>query len=69
MCSPEHTVPAESDHDTPPERSRGLFPRSLVPHGRSMYLLGGSTHTVMMEKNRKLLFQAVQNFLEQGGPR
>jgi hypothetical protein len=31
-------------------------------------LLGEGTHTVMMEKNRMLLFQAVQAFLEADAP-
>jgi hypothetical protein len=32
-------------------------------------LIGEGTHTVVMEKNRMLLFQAVQTFLEEDGPR
>jgi esterase/lipase len=69
MCSPDRTVQAEWDHDTPPERSQGLFPQLSGAAWKEYVLLGGSTHTVMMEKNRKLLFQAVQDFLEQDGTR
>jgi hypothetical protein len=52
-----------------PERSQGLFPQLTGAAWKEYVLLGEGTHTVMMEKNRKLLFQAVQNFLEQDGSR
>ena len=61
-------IQAEWDRDTPPSRSQGLFPRLTAAAWKQYVLLGEGTHTIMMEKNRMLLFQAVQAFLEDNGP-
>ena len=62
-------IQAEWDQDTPPARSRGLFPLLTGAAWKEYVLIGEGTHTVVMERNRMLLFQAVQTFLEEDGPR
>lgn len=69
IAVPTLMIQAEWDHDTPPARSQGLFPLLTGTPWKEYVLLGEGTHTVMMEKNRMLLFQAVQTFLEEPGPR
>lgn len=69
IVAPTLMIQAEWDQDTPPARSQGLFPMLTGAPWKEYVLLGEGTHTVMMEKNRMQLFQAVQNFLEQPGPR
>jgi pimeloyl-ACP methyl ester carboxylesterase len=69
IAAPTLMIQAEWDHDTPPPRSQGLFPLLTGTPWKEYVLLGEGTHTVIMEKNRMLLFQAVQTFLEQEGPR
>jgi len=69
IAAPTLMIQAEWDHDTPPARSQGLFPLLTGAPWKEYVLLGEGTHTVMMEKNRMLLFQAVQTFLEEQGPR
>lgn len=67
--APTLMIQAEWDQDTPPARSQGLFPRLTNAAWKEYVLIGEGTHTVVMEKNRMLLFQAVQTFLEEEGPR
>ncbi|MGD0102776.1 MAG: alpha/beta hydrolase [Rhodopila sp.] len=67
--APTLMIQAEWDQDTPPARSQGLFPLLSGAPWKEYVLLGEGTHTVMMEKNRMLLFQAVQTFLEADAPR
>jgi pimeloyl-ACP methyl ester carboxylesterase len=69
ITAPTLMIQAEWDQETPPSRSQGLFPLLTGAPWKQYVLLGEGTHTVMMEKNRMLLFQAVQTFLEEDGPR
>ena len=69
ITAPTLMIQAEWDHDTPPLRSQGLFPLLTHAGWKEYVLLGEGTHTVMMEKNRMQLFQAVQTFLEETEPR
>jgi pimeloyl-ACP methyl ester carboxylesterase len=69
ITAPTLMIQSEWDQDTPPARSRGLFPLLTAAAWKEYVLLGEGTHTVIMEKNRMLLFNAVQTFLEQAGPR
>lgn len=64
ITAPTLMIQAEWDMDTPPARSQGLFPLLTGAAWKQYVLLGEGTHTVMMEKNRMQLFQAVQTFLE-----
>jgi len=69
ITAPTLMIQAEWDRDTPPARSQGLFPMLTNAAWKKYVLIGEGTHTVMMERNRMLLFQAVQAFLEEDGPR
>jgi len=69
ITAPTLMIQAEWDHDTPPPRSQGLFPLLTRAEWKQYVLIGEGTHTVLMEKNRMQLFDAVQHFLEAPGPR
>ena len=64
-------VLGEWDRDTPPYMAQTLFPLLTGAPGKRYVMLGEGTHTIIMEKNRMQLFQAVQQFLEEelNGPR
>jgi pimeloyl-ACP methyl ester carboxylesterase len=63
---PTLLVVAEWDHDTPPYMAQTLFPLLANSPGKRLIELPEGTHHVVMEKNRMLLFQAVQGFLDEG---
>jgi hypothetical protein len=44
--------------------SQALFPLLTHAAWKQYDLIGEGTHIVMLEKNRQLLFESVQNFLE-----
>jgi len=56
-------VQGEWDHDTPPYMAQTLFPLIANAPWRRYVEIGEGTHTVMMEKNRRQLFSAVEDFL------
>lgn len=64
---PTLLVQAEWDRDTPPYMAQTLFPLLVNAPGKRYVLLAEGTHTIIMEKNRLKLFEAVQAFLEEGG--
>lgn len=64
---PTLLVVAEWDRDTPPYMAQALFPLLVNSPGKRMVQLGEGTHTIIMEKNRMKLFQAVQSFLDEAG--
>ena len=66
----EITVPvliavAEWDRDNPPALAQTLFPLLANAPYKRLVMLAEGTHTVMLEKNRIDLFNAVQQFLEE----
>jgi len=63
---PVMLIQADWDQDTPPYMGRTLFPLLVNAPERRYVLLGGGTHTVIMESNRMQLFQEVQTFLDEG---
>lgn len=69
ITAPTLMIQAQWDHDTPPYMSRALFPLLTATPWKQYVLIGEGTHTVIMEKNRMQLFNAVQNFLEEPAPR
>jgi pimeloyl-ACP methyl ester carboxylesterase len=69
ITAPTLMIQAEWDHDTPPYMSQALFPLLTHAAWKQYDLIGEGTHTVLMEKNRTQLFEAVQGFLEETGPR
>jgi pimeloyl-ACP methyl ester carboxylesterase len=62
---PTLLVVAEWDRDTPPAMANALFPLLTASPGKRLVQLGEGTHTLLMERNRGALFQAVQVFLEE----
>jgi pimeloyl-ACP methyl ester carboxylesterase len=69
ITAPTLMIQAQWDQDTPPYMSQALFPLLANTPWKQYDLIGEGTHTVIMEKNRLQLFNAVQNFLEQPAPR
>ncbi len=63
--APALLVVAEWDRDTPPAMAQTLFPLLTNSPGKRLVVLGEGTHTMLMERNRGALFQAVQVFLEE----
>lgn len=61
---PTMLILAEWDHDTPPYMAQTLFPLLTNAPAKQLVMLGEGTHTIIMEKNRLQLFNAVQSFLE-----
>lgn len=69
ITAPTLMIQAQWDQDTPPYMSQALFPLLTNSPWKQYDLIGEGTHTIIMEKNRLQLFNAVQNFLEQPPPR
>jgi pimeloyl-ACP methyl ester carboxylesterase len=64
---PTLLVLAEWDRDTPPYMAQTLFPLLVNSPGKRLVMLAEGTHTIVMERNRMKLFEAVQAFLEGAG--
>lgn len=64
---PTLLVGAEWDHDAPPYMAQTLFPLLVNSPGKRYVALAEGTHTIIMEKNRLKLFEAVQAFLDEAG--
>lgn len=64
---PTLLVHAEWDRDTPAYMAQTLFPLLVSAPGKRYVQLPEGTHTIMMEKNRLMLFEAVQAFLDESG--
>jgi pimeloyl-ACP methyl ester carboxylesterase len=62
---PTLLVQAEWDRDLPPYMAQTLFPLLVNSPGKRYVLLPEGTHTIIMEKNRLMLFEAVQQFLDE----
>lgn len=63
---PTLLVHAEWDKDTPPYMAQTLFPLLTNSPGKRYVQLAEGTHTIIMEKNRLKLFEAVQAFFDEG---
>jgi len=50
-------VIGEWDNDTPPTMAQALFPLLVNSPGRRMVMLPEATHSMMLEKNRRMLFR------------
>ncbi|MGB9368530.1 MAG: alpha/beta fold hydrolase [Xanthobacteraceae bacterium] len=62
---PTLLVLGEWDRDTPPYMAQTLFPLLINSPGKRFVMLAEGTHTIVMEKNRLKLFEAVQAFLDE----
>ena len=65
IAVPTLLVVAEWDRDTPPYMAQTLFPLLVNSPGKRFVMLPEGTHTIIMEKNRMMLFEAVQTFLDE----
>ena len=68
ITAPTLLVQGEWDHDTPPYMSETLFPLIVNAPWKRYVQIGGGTHTIMMEKNRRQLFYVVEQFLMEPAP-
>jgi pimeloyl-ACP methyl ester carboxylesterase len=66
ITAPTLVAIGEWDRDTPPYMAQALFPLLVSSPGRRMVTIPEATHTMMLEKNRTMLFRAVQAFLDEG---
>ncbi len=64
---PTLIIGAEWDHDNPAYMRQTLFPLLVNAPGKRYVELAEGTHTILMEKNRMKLFEAVQAFLDEQG--
>lgn len=64
---PTLLVVAEWDRDTPVYMAQTLFPLLTHSPGKRLVMLAEGTHTIIMERNRMKLFEAVQSFLDEAG--
>jgi pimeloyl-ACP methyl ester carboxylesterase len=62
---PTLLVVAEWDRDTPPYMAQTLFPLLVNSPGKRSVGLAEGTHSIIMERNRLKLFEAVQAFLDE----
>jgi pimeloyl-ACP methyl ester carboxylesterase len=65
ITAPTMLVLGEWDRDTPPYMAQALFPLLVNSPGKRFVMLAEGTHTIIMEKNRLKLFEAVQSFLDE----
>lgn len=63
---PTLLVHAEWDRDTPPYMAQALFPLLVNSPDKRYVALAEGTHSIIMERNRLKLFEAVQAFLDEG---
>ena len=68
ITSPVLLVLAEWDRDLPPYMAQTLYPLLTRAAWKRHVVLSEGTHTIVMEKNRVLLFRTVQQFLEEAPP-
>jgi pimeloyl-ACP methyl ester carboxylesterase len=68
IVAPTLVIGAEWDGDYPPYMRQALFPLLVNSHGKRYVELSEGTHSIMMERNRLNLFEAVQAFLEEDKP-
>jgi pimeloyl-ACP methyl ester carboxylesterase len=67
ITAPTLLIHAEWDRDTPAYMAQTLFPLLVNSPGKRYVQLAEGTHTIVMERNRMKLFQAVQAFLDEAG--
>jgi pimeloyl-ACP methyl ester carboxylesterase len=65
ITAPTLIVHAEWDADLPSPHSHALFAKLTNARYKRFVEIGEGTHTVLMEKNRMELFEAVQHFLDE----
>lgn len=68
ITAPVLVIVGEWDLDTKPAMAQTLFPLLTNAAWKRLAIVSGGTHSLMMEKNRMLLFRSVQQFLEEAPP-
>ncbi len=63
--APTLLIKAEWDADTPSYMAQTLFPLISNAPMKQYVEIGEGTHSILLERNRMLLFRAVQNFLDE----
>jgi pimeloyl-ACP methyl ester carboxylesterase len=66
ITAPTLVIVGEWDRDTPPAMGQAIFGLLSQAPRKRFVLLGHATHTALMERNRRVLFDEVQLFLEDG---
>ncbi|HEX4893225.1 MAG TPA: alpha/beta fold hydrolase [Hyphomicrobiaceae bacterium] len=64
ITCPTLLVVGEWDQDTPPYMAQTLFPLLVNARWRQLTMIGEATHSLLLEKNRHLLFGTVRQFLQ-----
>jgi len=62
---PTLVIVGEWDADTPIDTVQAMFPTLVNAAPKRLVIVGGGTHSLMLEKNRMQLFREVQTFLEE----
>ncbi|KAF0223530.1 MAG: hydrolase or [Rhodospirillaceae bacterium] len=65
ISAPTMVVQGEWDADTPPAMGLSVFAHLTGTSSRRYVLIGEGTHLLLLEKNRRQLFQTVHGFLEE----
>lgn len=65
ISAPTMVVQGEWDADNPPAMGLSVFAQLTGTSARRYVLIGEGTHLLLLEKNRRQLFQAVHGFLEE----
>ncbi len=65
ISTPTLVIQGEWDAETPPDMGLGVFAHLTSAAKRRYVMIGEGTHTLLLEKNRVQLYQAVQSFLDE----
>lgn len=65
ISAPTMVVQGEWDSDNPPAMGLSVFAHLTGTPARRYVLIGEGTHLLLLEKNRRQLYQAVHGFLEE----
>jgi len=68
IAAPVLVIVGEWDADTKPDLAITLYPLLTKAQWKRLVIVSGGTHSLMMERNRMLLFRSVQQFLEEAPP-
>ena len=64
ILAPTQIVVAEFDQETTPDQARTVFGLLNNASEKTMTVIGSGTHTLLLERNRQILFDVVANFLK-----
>lgn len=68
IAAPVLVIVGEWDLDTKPDMAIKLYSLLTKAQWKRLVIVSGGTHSLMMERNRMLLFRSVQQFLEETPP-